>query len=290
MTNLTYGNRGHIAINDANSYGDTILIGNGADDSVLANSIAGAAITLGNGTGDSVNELGYLNTITLGGGSGDIVYTTDSGNDIITLGNGAGDFVRVDNSNHDTVTLGNGRGDSVNIDDERFYGLPGNNTVTLGNGAGDTVIAQLTSADTIKLGNGNHDVVNAQISFDDSITVGNGNDTILPGTNTTMAVGTGHDSFIFSETNFNAIGQAVITGFDPHKDSITFSNQLTTSVSYHDDAHGNAVIAVDGYADTITLNGVHAAQLHPADFHFVDDPAAAIAQHLQQIADHHAAL
>jgi hypothetical protein len=48
---------------------------------------------------------------------------------------------------------------------------------------------------------------------------------------------------------------------------------LTTSVSYHDDAHGNAVIAVDNAGDTITLMGVHSSQLQPSDFHFVD-PAA----------------
>jgi hypothetical protein len=41
------------------------------------------------------------------------------------------------------------------------------------------------------------------------------------------------------------VGAVTVTGFNPNKDSFTFSNQLTTSVSYHDDAHGNAVITVD---------------------------------------------
>jgi hypothetical protein len=50
--------------------------------------------------------------------------------------------------------------------------------------------------------------------------------------------------------------------------------QLTTSVSYRDDSHGNAVITVDNAGDTITLMGVHASQLQLSDFHFVD-PAAA---------------
>jgi hypothetical protein len=70
------------------------------------------------------------------------------------------------------------------------------------------------------------------------------------------------------------IGAVTVTGFDPNKDSFTFSNQLTTSVSYHDNAQGNAVVTVDNASDTITLAGVHSADLHPSDFHFVD-PAAA---------------
>jgi hypothetical protein len=114
--------------------------------------------------------------------------------------------------------------------------------------------------------------------------VGNGNDTIHAGLNTTMTVGVGHDSFVFDQTTPDTIGQATITGFNPNKDSFTFSNQLTTSVSYQDDAHGNAVITVDNAGDTITLMGVHASQLNPADFHFAD-PAALVAQ---QLAEHHA--
>jgi hypothetical protein len=114
--------------------------------------------------------------------------------------------------------------------------------------------------------------------------VGNGNDTIYAGQNTTMTVGTGHDSFVFEQTTPGTIGQATIIGFDPQKDVITFSSQLTTSVSYHDDAHGNAVITVDNAGeallppnlhDMITLVGVHASELHPSDFHFVDPAAGA---------------
>ena len=46
-------------------------------------------------------------------------------------------------------------------------------------------------------------------------------------------------------------------------------SQLTTTVSYHDNAQGNAVITVDNNtSDTITLVGVHSAALHPSDFHF----------------------
>jgi hypothetical protein len=84
---------------------------------------------------------------------------------------------------------------------------------------------------------------------------------------------------------------ATVTGFDPNKDSFTFSNHLTTSVSYQDDAHGNAVITVDNAGDTITLLGVHASELHPNDFHFVD-PAAVVpaSSALLQLAEYHASL
>ena len=96
-----------------------------------------------------------------------------------------------------------------------------------------------------------------------------------------MTVGTGHDSFVFEQTTPGTnLGQATITGFDPQKDVITFSSQLTTSVSYQDDAHGNAVVTVDNAGDTITLVGVHASELHPSDFHFVDPAAAPAAAHL----------
>jgi hypothetical protein len=78
---------------------------------------------------------------------------------------------------------------------------------------------------------------------------------------------------VFQQTAPGQIGAVTVTGFNPNKDSFTFSNQLTTSVSYHDDSHGNAVVTVDNAGDTITLMGVHSSQLHPSDFHFVD-PAA----------------
>jgi hypothetical protein len=64
---------------------------------------------------------------------------------------------------------------------------------------------------------------------------------------------------------------------------------LTTSVSYHDNAQGNAVVTVDNLGDTITLVGVHASKLHPSNFHFVDPAAVpAIATTAQMVADVHA--
>jgi Ca2+-binding RTX toxin-like protein len=123
-------------------------------------------------------------------------------------------------------------------------------------------------------------------SVGDTITVGNGNDTIYVGSNDRVTVGTGQDSFVFQQTTPGNIGAVTVTGFDPGKDVITFSTQLTTSVSYHDNAQGNAVVTVDNAGDTITLVGVHASELHPSDFHFVDPAAVpAIATTAQMVAD-----
>lgn len=212
----------------------------------------------------------------------------DSYDDTTILGNGAGDAVSAQNSNFpsrfDIITLGAGAGagDTVNGDN------CSHDRITLGNGAGDTVSAVNSSYDTITLGNGARDVVSAQNSLGDSITVGNGNDTIYAGQNTAITVGTGHDSFMFEQTTPGTIGAATITGFDPNKDVITFSNQLTSSVSYHDNAQGNAVITVDNAGDTITLAGVHASELHASDFHFADPAAPASASPAQMVADLHA--
>jgi hypothetical protein len=94
-----------------------------------------------------------------------------------------------------------------------------------------------------------------------------------------MTVGVGHDNFVFA-TGPVTVGQATISGFDPHKDVITFS--YPTSFNYHDDANGNALISFphSGNMDTITLVGVRASDLHPSDFHFVDPAAAPAAAHL----------
>jgi hypothetical protein len=102
-----------------------------------------------------------------------------------------------------------------------------------------------------------------------------------------LTVGTGHNSFVFEQTTPGTIGTATVTGFDSSKDSFTFSSQLTSSVSYHDNAQGNTVITVDNAGDTITLVGVHASELHPSDFHFVDPAAGAPSSPLpaQHIAD-----
>ena len=200
----------------------------------------------------------------LGNGAGDFVMATDletTGNTII-VGDGANDTVFIGLASGNTITVGNGNGDTVKIEDA------GLNTITVGNGSGDVVNNVGGGSNTITIGKGNGDVVNDFHGIGNTITVGNGNDTIYVGTNDTLTVGTGQDSFIFQQTLLGAVGAVTINHFNPAKDGITFSTQLTTAVSYHDNAQGNAVITVDNAGDTITLVGVHASALHPSNFHF----------------------
>ena len=183
----------------------------------------------------------------------------------------------------DGITLGNGNHDTVIFSGVGSYGI------TVGDGNDDTVIASgVGTHGGITVGNGNHDTVIAS-DYSGGITVGNGNDTIYVGGNNTITVGTGHDSFVFQQTTPGNIGAVIVTGFDPNKDGFTFSNQLTTSVSYHDNTQGNAVVTVDNAGDTITLVGVHSAELHPSDLHFVDPTALPAAPSVaQMVADLHA--
>jgi Ca2+-binding RTX toxin-like protein len=92
------------------------------------------------------------------------------------------------------------------------------------------------------------------------------------GTNDTVTVGKGQDTFIFDQTTAGSIQAVKITGFDPSKDVIQLTTTLVPSQNVlptHDDAQGNAVITVDNSGDTITLVGVHSSALHASDFHFV---------------------
>lgn len=126
------------------------------------------------------------------------------------------------------------------------------------------------TSDKITLGNGNSDVVNDFSSFaNNTIIVGNGNDTIYVGNSDSITVGTGHDSFIFQQPTPGDIGAVTINHFNPSLDVITLFSQLTTSVSYQDNAQGNAVISVDNAGDTVTLLGVQSSALQPSNFRFV---------------------
>jgi uncharacterized protein (TIGR03118 family) len=223
------------------------------------------ALTVGNGK-DTVNVSGGTDaSIKIGNGTDNLTFSGGTDNNI-SIGNG-----------DDTVSLSGGSG----IPNSLGTG----NTVTLGNGA-DTVTA--AASNRITLGNGDDTVF---AGANDAVTLGNGKDTIYVGRGDTVTVGTGHDSFVFQQTTPGNIGAVTVVGFDPNKDSFTFSNQLTTSVSYHDNAQGNAAITVDNNpADTITLVGVHAAALHPSDFHFADPAAVAADAHLAATAAAHAFL
>jgi hypothetical protein len=234
----------------AGTPGEPLTSGNASvflDGSLLQNQ----TITAGNGNDTAL--AGSNDTISLGNGT-DVVNAGDS--DTIRLGNGPDAVTAGANS---VITLGNGNDDVT---------TGSNSTVKVGNGT-DTVTAGANS--TIAIGNGADTVTAGENS---TIKVGNGNDTIDVGNSDTVTVGHGQDSFVFEQTTPSTIGAVTVTGFDPSKDSFTFSNQLTTAVTYQDNAHGNAVITVDPAGDTITLLGVHSSALHPSDFQFVD-PAAA---------------
>src|SRR5208337_3726704 len=184
-------------------------------------------------------------------GAGDSVRATDevtTGNTII-VGNGAGDTVFIGLASLNTIKVGNGNSDVVNSESAS------SNTIPVGNGNGDVVNVS-GGGNTITVGNGNGDVVNDSVGGN-TITVSNGNDTVYVGKGDTVTVGTGQDGFVFAQTAVGNIGAVTINHFNPSKDLITFSSQLTTAVSYHDNSQGNAVVTVDISGDTITLVGVH---------------------------------
>ena len=78
------------------------------------------------------------------------------------------------------------------------------------------------------------------------------------------------DNFVF---NFAGVGHTAVTDFHPDSDTLQFKSPIFASAlaafnAATDDGHGNTVIAIDAH-DTITLSGVHKAQLHASDFHVV---------------------
>nr|WP_276540315.1 VCBS domain-containing protein [Bradyrhizobium elkanii] len=84
----------------------------------------------------------------------------------------------------------------------------------------------------------------------------------------TLTGSNGHDTFVFSQP----IGHDVVHSFDVSSDVIdliSYGWQSFADVQVHtaDDANGNAVITLaDG--QTVTLDGVHTADLTPANFEF----------------------
>ncbi|KUM25877.1 hypothetical protein AU467_23755 [Mesorhizobium loti] len=92
----------------------------------------------------------------------------------------------------------------------------------------------------------------------------------------TLAAGAGSDFFVFH----NGFGKDTITGFDVHQDSLVFGADLPlfgsldavmAHVSDHSTKKDGFIGAVVTYdkGDTITLAGVHAADLTPESFHFI---------------------
>ena len=82
----------------------------------------------------------------------------------------------------------------------------------------------------------------------------------------TLTGGGGSNTFVFNP----GFGKETIKGFTAGQDVIAFDHTLFTSPSQvlnqaHDSKAG-AVIVVDAH-DTVTLIGVHVAQLQSSDFH-----------------------
>jgi hypothetical protein len=192
------------------------------------------------------------------------------------MGNGNSDSVSFFNAHDSSIVMGNGDGDSViGFGPLAIYDV----SITLGSGNGDSV--NLSSphsqpfGNTILLGDGNGDSVTDNSGYD-AITMGNGNDVIGVAFNDHVTVGTGHDSFVFQQERPGTIGTVTIAGFDPTKDGFIFSDRLTSQITWHDDAHGNAVITPDANPnDSVTLLGVHSADLHQDNFQTVDLPTVA---------------
>ena len=88
----------------------------------------------------------------------------------------------------------------------------------------------------------------------------------------TVAVGHGHDTFVFNQTTADAVGAVTITGFNPSHDVIDITSALATVLGlagtqtqmdgelaalFHDSAMGAQLNVAAN--DTITLTDVHAS-------------------------------
>jgi hypothetical protein len=269
-----------------NNTGNTVTLGSGAGDSVSVNT-SGNGITLGDGNADTVTD-GSVggNVIILGNGIGDQVILSKSPEapDAINMGDGKGDTVTAPNFTFEdawNIKLGNGANDSVGTNTANLAGngaevvvgggnndqvyLSGNdNTITLGNGNNDFVrcwtIFPSDGNNSITVGNGNGDTIDVSFSNTANVTVGNGNDTILAGKDNVVTLGNGSDLVTYDWTKAGSDGVAgTITGFNTSKDVIQLHG--VSSVTIADNSSGNATIS-DGLGDTVTLIGVHAADLH----------------------------
>jgi hypothetical protein len=107
-------------VNDFSVNSNTIILGQGAGDSVNSGTV-GDNITLGDGKADMVNLSGngaILSTVTLGDGANDRViidgFVDGSGDNLVSVGNGANDFVST-NGFSDIIHMGTGAGDEVQL-------------------------------------------------------------------------------------------------------------------------------------------------------------------------------
>jgi Ca2+-binding RTX toxin-like protein len=100
----------------------------------------------------------------------------------------------------------------------------------------------------------------------DTVIGGNGPDVLIGGVGDQLTGGNGPDIFLFRPH----FGANTITDFDTHNDSIQFDKSLFTSVSdilaHHATDTAGGVVIDDGLGDTVTLQGVHLAQLSTSSF------------------------
>ncbi len=121
----------------------------------------------------------------------------------------------------------------------------------------------------------NFDSNNASLSVTangDTINInGNGNTVTVAGFSNTLVLGGNNDTFVF---NFASVGQEVVKNFNVATDQIDFNNSIFSNahavLNATHDVNGNAVITIDAALhETITLAGIHTAQLHLSDFSIV---------------------
>ncbi len=152
----------------AGSAGDVfVVLGNGANDSVMLSGNGNDWVALGNGNNDLVTMAGNGNDTIIAGNGNDTIIA-GNGNDIIQLGNG-----------NNSVTLGNGNaivlaGDGTNKVSAGAVESSGNVIVLLGNGANDSVTLLGNGNDQVSLGNGNGDMVSITGNGNENVQVGNG--------------------------------------------------------------------------------------------------------------------
>ena len=100
----------------------------------------------------------------------------------------------------------------------------------------------------------------------DTVLGGNGPDVLIGGVGDVLTGGSGPDVFLFRPH----FGANTITDFNDHTDSIQFDKSIFTSaadiLANHVTDTAAGVVIDDGAGDTVTLLGVHPAQLSAGMF------------------------
>jgi len=123
----------------------------------------------------------------------------------------------------------------------------------------------LTGINAVLNGGNGPDVVDG-FPGHDTVNGGNGPDVLIGGVGDMLTGGSGPDIFLFRPH----FGANIVTDFDTHNDSIQFDKSIFTSAAdilanHVTDTAAGAVID-DGVGDTVTLLGVHPAQLSAGMF------------------------